>query len=381
MKIFMNALSVTSGGGLICLRGLLPELERLGSPNRYVILVARSQQNVLSSIPERMKRIILPLNHKNVLLRLLWEQLVVPWILLWYRADWLYAVGNQAPILSPCKVLLLIENANPFSGLDLPWTKMERLRHRVLAMLTRLSARRATVVRFVSRNSCELISIRLGIPKDKTIVIPHGIRQDRSRSERPECPQGLRSPVLLIVSNVGPHKNLGVCIEALDQLVHQRSFTGTMAIVGEILYRDYHLGLMQAIRDRALEGYVQFVGWKDGEQLAAYYEAAAVFVFPSVEETFGLPVFEAMLYGIPVVVPRERGQETMFLPFEEFCGDAVTYFEPFDAGSLARSVEMLLADSSARDRLVEQARLVAGTFRWDRTAAAIASAMERHSGR
>jgi glycosyltransferase involved in cell wall biosynthesis len=92
-----------------------------------------------------------------------------------------------------------------------------------------------------------------------------------------------------------------------------------------------------------------------------FYRAADVFVYPSFNETFGLPILEAMACGCPVVT-----SDTSAMP--ETAGGAAVLADPTEPASIAQGIFDALG--SGRDHLREQGLKRAGEFTWAATAAA-----------
>ena len=97
------------------------------------------------------------------------------------------------------------------------------------------------------------------------------------------------------------------------------------------------------------------------DELAALYSRAAVFVFPSLYEGFGLPVLEAMASGTPVVASNRSA-------IPESAGDAGVLVDPTDPGALSSAMSELLGDPERREQLVARGRERAATFTWEATA-------------
>jgi glycosyltransferase involved in cell wall biosynthesis len=88
-----------------------------------------------------------------------------------------------------------------------------------------------------------------------------------------------------------------------------------------------------------------------------YYRGALALVFPSLLETFGHPLLEAMLAGTPIVAADIPA-------FREIACDVALYFPPQDPARLARSVEQLRAEPAATRARVERGRKRAEGFSW-----------------
>ena len=127
MKIVINALSVHSGGGLVSLQELLPALREVDKKNEYIVVMAKGQRDIVGEIPDGIRPYVVNLNYRNVLLRTLFEQFALPVVLWRVGADWLYSLGNQAVLLAPCKVCVLMENPTPYSRLPIAWSSREQI--------------------------------------------------------------------------------------------------------------------------------------------------------------------------------------------------------------------------------------------------------------
>jgi glycosyltransferase involved in cell wall biosynthesis len=96
------------------------------------------------------------------------------------------------------------------------------------------------------------------------------------------------------------------------------------------------------------------------EETVRFYQAADALVYPSLNETFGLPILEAMACGCPVVT-----SDTSAMP--EIAGGAAVLADPGDPASMARAITEAIP---GRDRLQKAGLLRAGEFTWGATAAA-----------
>jgi glycosyltransferase involved in cell wall biosynthesis len=151
--------------------------------------------------------------------RVLWEQLVQPWALRWMRADLVHGPAFAGPLLSSCPVVVTIHD---LSFIRFP--KMFRPASRFyLAVLTRLSARRARRLIAVSAHTARESTRLLGVPLERIDVVYHGVdpafrplpvREVSSLRER----RGLPERFVLFVGTLEPRKNLVRLVEAFARV-------------------------------------------------------------------------------------------------------------------------------------------------------------------
>ncbi|HEY3396317.1 MAG TPA: glycosyltransferase family 1 protein [Armatimonadota bacterium] len=248
--------------------------------------------------------------------------------------------------------------------------------------LRRLRGAVAGAARVVTDAACSADDLQqlCGCHPEKLAVVPLGVeaafRPAPAGEYQPVLQQHqVRQPYVLYVGGFDFRKNLPTLIEAFARLV-SRGRPETLILVGtrsrrpamqpdlEAVVRKHRLG------DKVifLEGTVN-----DDTQLRALYSGAALFVFPSLFEGFGLPPLEAMACGTPVVCSQAAS-----LP--EVVGDAAVSVAAEDASVLAEAMRGVLEDEDRQARLRSAGLLRARLFTW--TAAAerlcdLASAVAR----
>jgi glycosyltransferase involved in cell wall biosynthesis len=226
------------------------------------------------------------------------------------------------------------------------------------------SARRATRVMTVSESSKRDILRFVDTAPEKIDVIYNAyderfaidpLEEDVVRvGERYQ----LQSEFVLYAGNVKPHKNLERLIEAF-YLVRKRGLDHLkLVLIGDDISK--YTALRRAVHQYQLHKYVRFLGYLPEETLAVMYRLAAVFVFPSLYEGFGLPPLEAMASGTPVVTSNVSS-----LP--EVAGDAAVLVDPYDPGAIADGMYRVLTDEKLRRDLRHKGVARAGQFSWEQS--------------
>lgn len=178
---------------------------------------------------------------------------------------------------------------------------------------------------------------------------------------------GVTEPYILYVGSVEPRKNLVRLIEAFACLRDHAS-AYRLVIVGARRWKT--TPIFATVTRLGLEPHVSFTGYVDEADLPALYASAALFVFPSLYEGFGLPVLEAMACGTPVVTAN-----TSSLP--EVAGDAALLVNPLDVDAISAAMLRVLVDPALAADLRERGLARARQFSWERTARETLAVYER----
>jgi len=165
---------------------------------------------------------------------------------------------------------------------------------------------------------------------------------------------------VLFVSSLWPYKN---CDGLLRGWAHARSdlCDRQLVIVGGGRDEKYLAQLHSLVAELGISGDVVFTGAVPLAETVAFYQAADVFVYPSLNETFGLPILEAMACACPVVT-----SDVSAMP--ETAGGAAILADPKDPASIGKAIVEALGPG--RDQLRDLGIRRAGQFTWGATAAA-----------
>jgi len=362
MRVVIDALSAVTGGGVTYFSNLLPALGGIDPRNEYVVLRDSWQRELDFSLPGNFRRQEIHLPFKSVFLRLVWEQVGLPTLMHQLRADLLLSPADITSIPVRQPKVLVIRNLNPYSGLGLEMGWRYAARNTLLRMVTRLSAHSADHIVFVSHYSQRVVTSILGIPIDKTSVVYHGLSQQFSPARKGRSilvPTD--QPYVLFVSNIMEHKNLITLVRAFVDLCQDDTFAHHLVIAGRVL-ASREVELARRLITEAQVGHrVHFLGQIPYAELPALYSNADIFVLPSLLETFGHPLVEAMASGLPIVASN-------VCAMPEICGDAALYFDPHDTIALSTQIRRVLSDATIRASLQANGLRRASEFSWDKTA-------------
>ena len=223
-----------------------------------------------------------------------------------------------------------------------------------------------------------------GVPGSKMQVIYNAIDErflhgHATESERQFIAERyqVNYPFLLYAGRISPQKNVVRIIEAFSALKTELDKIGQysdlkLIIIGDELSK--HPDLRRTVIRSGVQNDVRFLGFVPIDTLRIFYDAAKVFVFPSLYEGFGLPPLEAMAHGTPVLTSNSSS-----LP--EVVGNAAVLVNPENVFEMGRVLQRVLLDHNLRDKLKQRGYEQVQKFSWDASALAILNAYKEIADR
>jgi glycosyltransferase involved in cell wall biosynthesis len=341
---------------------VIPEMaKRLGPGEELSLVVSPESRKMHQGYGDNVSYITFPWSNERRKLRTISEHLYSPVRLPLGRVDVFSTL--MAPIVSPFwSNVVHIKTMHAFTAPEsvAPLTRAYRLMS---------YPRTVKVAKAIIINSESLrteIERHLEVDPAKLKLIPEAVDHDLFKpgdaaAARAEvAAHGVTKPFVLFVSSLWPYKN---CDGLLRAWAHARSALGDrqLVIVGAGRDKEYSDSLPALARELGIADDVVFVGGIALADTVAFYRAADAFVYASFNETFGLPILEAMACGCPVVTSNVTAMP-------ETAGGAAVLCDPSDPASIAKAI--LEAIGPGRDTLIEQGLRRAGQFTWATTAAA-----------
>ena len=199
----------------------------------------------------------------------------------------------------------------------------------------------------------------LSIPPEKITVIHLGLDHDRFNPGCAGEQAEINPPYFLHVGGFNDNKNQARVLRAFAAVATahrdvELHFSGTW-------HESDIAWLQKSAESLGVGDRVKHLGYVAAERLPMLYANAAAFVFPSLEEGFGMPVLEAMACGTPVIT-----SDCSSLP--EVAGDAALLVDPYSIEALGAAMSRLLDDPDERSRLRTAGLLRAASFNWRITA-------------
>ena len=360
MRIAIHAAFSTGGGEVQHLVNTVRYLAQEDQRLEFIIYVTEGTLALLKQedLPlDRYKIVVCRIPGISVLTRIIWEQLVFPFLLIPEKIDVLFCPGNIAPLLSSCKKVLWIHTIGPFhKDFCRHFNLAGRIKLFVNKHLMIASASRANTVIFESCFTKELFVKRYGIRPDKTHVIHIGkdsffyANITRPSYSNLEIKNKCNEPFILCVSHLYPYKNIIRLLKAYSIAIETSDVRVKLLIAGRRDYVSYNTEIRNTINRLSLEDDVYFLGEIGKEDLRYVYEKCLFMAFPSPYENFSYTLVEAMSCGSAITCSN-----TTAMP--ETCRNAALYFDPRDPDEMAERLKTLITDDAVRLSFSEKSRM------------------------
>ena len=335
----------------------------------YVIFLSPENYDEFVAESANIKKVKVDINWYG-----LKEQLLFPFYIWKEHLDLMHFPHFNVPILTPVKFVVTIHDlilthfptirATTLSPLKY---KFKNFAYRLVISNAILRSRRIIAVSNFTKD--DLVK-QFKVRPDKISVTYEGVAnlakgRDSLFVARLDSQETLElynipQKFLLYVGNAYPHKNLNFLLNIFSKL-HKERPELCLVMVGK---NDYFYSKIKGEASRLnlwqpnnSNNPVVFPGYVPDAQLEVLYQEAALYVFPSLYEGFGLPPLEAMARACPVL-----SSDRSSLP--EILGDAALYFNPENDSDILNKINLLLNDNNLRNDLIAKGASQAKKYNW-----------------
>lgn len=158
---------------------------------------------------------------------------------------------------------------------------------------------------------------------------------------------------VLILGWINERKNTLGAVLALAHAV-EKGCQGTLVVAGEAKNTVYKESVLRVIKEKGIEGNVEFLGHINREQLELELRRTSILLLPSLQENAPMAISEAMAAGIPVVTSNRCG-----MPYMVEEGVSGFLVDPTDTEQIGDRLRMLLASVELRGALGARGRTIA----------------------
>lgn len=359
LRIVLDARRVRDFGIGTYIRGLVNGLASIDHSSEYTLVSLPDDAATFASLPANFTTV----TYQRIDSRFL-NHIAFPLFLRNLKPTLVHIPFNRIPLVMTEPYVVTIHDMSRLlfetgSGLRMSMRRF-RLRRGLL---------RAQRILAVSEATRREVRDALNVPENRIRVVHNAPNPDfflPATADRKRILERYQVdyPFLLYAGNIRPQKNIPRLVEAFavvrERLSRHPVYRNLhLIIIGDEISR--YPSVRRAVIQARVEKSVRFLGFVPFDALRVFFEAAALFVFTSLYEGFGLPPLEAMATGTPVVTSNVSS-----LP--EVVGDAAVLVNPENPFEIARAIQETLLDEELRAELIAKGKAQAARYGWDRTA-------------
>lgn len=371
MRVLINAVSIREGGALVVLVKLLEQFTELRPQARWLVATNERAARMLPKHVCIEPWISSPLFRSPALIRL-WYETFLPRMASNWAADVVFSMTNYLPQRRlPCPALLLVQHAGHFSPHFNELMEahigsaLGRALWRAKGRWVKHSVHQADQVTVQTRALAKRVSEQAGVASKDITVIPHGpgLVQHQQAKLTPAHAEWR----IGCISKFGVQKDFATLFEAFALLRAQYPLRLVLSLDPSIAEFER---LWRALETAGLGDLVENHGELAHGDIEVLYDSLDIAVFPSLCESFGFPLIEAMARALPVVaadIDSTRG----------LVGESAQLYQAGDAADLAAQIQSLLDDPQAREDCAKQCARTASKYNWERSAIANLELLEQ----
>jgi glycosyltransferase involved in cell wall biosynthesis len=305
-----------------------------------------------------------------------WDQVTLPRVLRREAADVLFSPYIKAPLLGRAPVVNTIHDLTFFIRADYNRRRRDVLLNLPFRLLCHAVVKRTAAILVDSAASARDVQRYLRAKPEKLRVIPLATSPAFHPESDPAADSvvrdryGLTPGYVLYVGSFWPHKNVPLVIRAHAALPESLRGRHPLMLAGGPATSP----ATSLLSDPIIAAAARFLGPIPEADLPALYRSAALFVFPSHYEGFGLPVLEAMACGTPVLCSTTPA-------LVELTVDSAEHADPEAGTSWEQALHALLEDPERRAMLAARGRARAALFTRERMAQSILDVLDEAAER
>lgn len=336
----------------------LRELQKRKDGNKYYVLVSPGEDRCLEESEN------LSIVEVHCPTYPLWEQVALPRAVQRLKVDLLHCTSNTAPLWCPVPLVLTLhdiiyleprQHRSPSLYQEMGWHYRRLVVPRILKKCKKIIT--------VSHFECNRIREALNLPEEQITAIYNGYNKhfapietlDQSIIKKYIPQEGF----LFFLGNTDPKKNAARTLKAYAHYLEQSAVKRPLLIAD--LKEEYIDALLQQEGITEIKKYLYYPGYIANQDLATLYNAAFAFLYPSLRESFGIPMLEAMACGTPVITSA-----TSAMP--EVAGKDAILVNPQEPQEIADALIKLESNTDFYQRQAAYGLERVKLFSWENTA-------------
>lgn len=317
------------------------------SNDKLIILASRKNEHLFQFHRENVIKIIFKYSNENKFMRILTQQLIIPFIVLKYKID-VFQSGTVCPIFLPCKLVVFMHTlhayTNPYS---LPFLK--RIYRRIFGRVTILKAN-AIIANSESTKKDILKYFNI---EEKKIIVIHESVDSKVFSTRSKKSQNLvinsniiNRPFILFLSSLYKYKNIENILISFSKI--QKDINKyRLVIAGSTEDKKYLNSIVDLAKKLNILDKTMFIGKVSLIEASLLYQNADLFICVTYYETFGKIFLEAMICGCPVIASNISS-------IPEVTGEAASLVDPDNINQIVSEILSILKNEEKRAMMIKK---------------------------
>ena len=341
---------------------LILNLQLIDHENEYVIFVKPGPDDKVLQETENFKIVRLKSGFYPI-----WEQVALLRASRKAGCDILHCTANTAPVMSKIPLvfqlhdIIYLENScfKILNGSGTLYQKFGNIYRRLIVPLIVRKSKRIITVSNQEKNRISdffritgnnlLKVIYCGVSEHfKPVTDLYILKQVKEKYNLPDH-------YFFFLGNTDPKKNTSGTLKAFSGFVKTRG-NGFKLVIADFSRQEL-MRVLTKIGDPLLTENIVLIGYVSNKDLAAIYSQCDIFLYPSLRESFGIPILEAMACGVPVITSN-----TTSMP--EVAGDAALITDPLRPDEITVSMTRLIDDAELKSQMISKGFIQAARFSW-----------------
>lgn len=337
---------------------LIRALQNIDSPHQFFVFVQPDEDHTCLSESNNIKIIELPSSPYPI-----WEQWHLPRAVNKYNIDLLHCTSNTAPLFLSVPLVLTLHDIIYLEKISFTeGTAYQKFGNIYRKWNVPIISKKAKKILTVSDFENQRICSHFGFNKDlvqtvynaagthfKKIVNPQTLAETKAKYNLPDN-------YIFFLGNTDPKKNVRGVLKAISILRSSNLLPCKLLMLD--INRQYLHDLANDIGDPTIVDEIVFTGYVPNKELPAIYSMATLFLYPSLRESFGIPLVEAMLCEVPIITSN-----TSSMP--EIVSDAAVVCNPFEPQSIADAISMVFANKDKQQEMKVNGLRRGQMFSWE----------------
>lgn len=339
---------------------LINHLQKIDKENEYIIFVKDGEDRECIKETENFKiRIVPGVTYPD------WEQIHLPRAIKRENLDLIHFTSNTASVFSTIPIVLTLHDIIYLESISFSGTHYQNIGNIYRRLIVPKIVNKSKAIITVSEYEKERIDQHFSFENDKVKVVYNAKDSAFKKVNDEDLLNRIREKYnfpdnfILFLGNTAPKKNSDRLIRAYARYVEKSESPLPLVVLD--LPRPYIVNILKELGMEKIDNQIITKDYISHNDLLVVYNLATIFIYPSLRESFGLPIIEAMACGTPVITSN-----TSAMP--EVAGNAALLANPYDVEDMAEKIHSLATNEHLLQSLIEKGYKRSEDFSWERTA-------------